>query len=41
MKDEYLTIRISKADKDKLRKLAERNSRTLSGQIIYLIKRAK
>ena len=40
-KDDYLTIRIDKPTKDRLRKLADKHGRTLAGQIIYMIKRAR
>ena len=40
-KDEYLNVRIDKATKEKLKKLAEKNNRSISGQMIHLIKRAR
>lgn len=40
-KEKFFNIRIDDKTKEKLRKLAERNNRTMSGQMIHMIKRAK
>ena len=39
MKDDYIRIRLSSLDKEKLRKLAEKNQMNMSEYIVEIIRR--
>jgi hypothetical protein len=41
MKDTHITVRISSEQKDRIRQEAERNERTISQQVIYMIRQAE
>jgi predicted DNA binding CopG/RHH family protein len=41
MKDTNINIRLSSEEKERIKREAERNERTISQQVIYMIKKAR